>query len=265
LDTDSSIEDPQGAYDLPRLTGGVEFEDVHFSYDKGIPIFRGLSFTVTPGSTIAVVGETGAGKSTIMNLISRFYDIQSGRILLDGHDIKDVTLESLRSQVGVMMQEPFVFSGTIADNIRYGRLNASDDDVKDAAKAVHAHEFIKELPDRYNTEVNEGGSSLSVGQRQLLAFARTLLADPRVLILDEATASIDTRTERLIQAAIERLLVNRTSFVVAHRLSTIRNADRILVLEEGKIIEDGNHDTLLAANGKYAALHRSQYEIVRSQ
>jgi len=259
LDTEQTVVDVADARELPKLEGEVEFRDVHFSYDPGVPIFEGLNLRVPAGQTVAVVGETGAGKSTIMNMISRFYDIESGHILLDGHDIQEVTLHSLRTQVGVMMQEPFVFSGTIAENIRYGRLDASDEEVRRAAEAVRAHEFVSLLPDGYDTVVNEGGSRLSIGERQLIAFARTLLADPRVLILDEATASIDTQTERRIQAAIQRLLADRTSFVVAHRLSTIRNADRILVLENGRIVEDGRHDELLEANGRYAALHRSQY------
>jgi ATP-binding cassette subfamily B protein len=205
------------------------------------------------------VGETGAGKSTIVNLVSRFYDIQSGRILLDGHDVRGVSLMSLRRQVGVMMQDPFVFAGSIADNIRFGKLDATREEIEAAARAVHADEFVELLPDGYDTEVNEGGNRLSVGQRQLIAFARTLLYDPRVLILDEATASIDTRTEQLIQAAIQRIRSGRTSFVVAHRLSTIRNADRIMVIDAGRIIEQGNHEDLLASGGKYADLHRSQY------
>jgi ATP-binding cassette subfamily B protein len=232
---------------------------VHFAYSDGKPVFAGLSFTVEEGETVALVGETGAGKSTIVNLISRFYDIQSGRILVDGHDIRNVTLESLRRQVGVMMQDSFVFSGTVADNIRYGKLDATMEEIVDAARAVHAHEFIVELPNGYDTEVAEGGSSLSVGQRQLIAFARTLLFNPRILMLDEATASIDTRTEQRIQAAIDTILAGRTSFVVAHRLSTIRHADRIIVIEQGRIIEAGSHEQLIDARGKYANLHENLY------
>jgi len=259
LDTDATVVNAEDAYELPRLEGMVEFDNVYFSYDEGAPIFTGMSFEVSPGETIALVGETGAGKTTIVNLLGRFYDIQSGRVLLDGHDLGKVSLESLRGQIGVMMQDPFVFSGTIADNIRYGKLDASQEEIEAVATAVHAHEFIEQLPDRYNTEVNEGGSRLSVGQRQLLAFARTLLFDPSILILDEATASIDTQTEQLIQTAIQRILAGRTSFVVAHRLSTIRNADRIMVIQDGGIIETGTHEDLLRAGGKYAELHSSQY------
>ena len=259
LDTEATIVNKPDAYDLPRLEGGVQFDDVHFSYDDGVPIFAGMSFDVEPGETIALVGETGAGKSTIVNVMSRFYEIQSGRVLVDGHDIQRVTLESLRGQIGVMMQDPFVFSGTIAENIQFGRLDATDDEIKSAAKAVHADEFIQQFPDRYNAEVNERGNRLSVGQRQLIAFARTLLYDPRILVLDEATASIDTQTEQLIQAAIGQLLAGRTAFVVAHRLSTIRNADRIMVIHDGGITEVGSHDDLLRAGGRYAELHASQY------
>ena len=259
LDTEAMIVDAEGAEDLPNIEGRVQFEDVHFSYEEGVPIFQGMNFDVSAGETVALVGETGAGKSTIVNLISRFYDIQSGRILIDGHGIQNATLQSLRGQVGVMMQDSFIFAGSVADNIRYGRLDATPEEVVAAAKAVHADEFIQQLPEGYDTEVNERGNRLSVGQKQLLAFARTLLYDPRILMLDEATASIDTRTERLLQQAIERVLKGRTSFVVAHRLSTIRHADRIFVIDDGKIIESGSHDQLLVAGGKYAELHESQY------
>lgn len=262
LDTPRTIVNASTAYELPNLKGRVEFENVVFGYDPSRKVFDGMSFTVEPGQTIALVGETGAGKSTIINLMTRFYDIQAGRILLDGHDINKVTLESLRKQVGVMMQDSFVFSGTVAENIRYGKLDATREEVEEAARAVHAHEFISALPNGYDDHVFEGGSNLSVGQRQLLAFARTLLYDPRILILDEATASIDTHTELLLQQAIARILSGRTSFVVAHRLSTIRNADRILVIDSGRIVESGTHLELLAAGGKYQQLHRKQYDAV---
>lgn len=262
LDTPATVVNHDGAYELPQIQGSVEFRDVHFGYDPDRKVFSGVSFSVDPGQTIALVGETGAGKSTIINLLTRFYDIQSGEILVDGHNIQQVTLESLRRQVGVMMQDSFVFSGTVADNIRYGKLDATRDEIEAAARAVHAHEFIVELDGGYDAQIFEGGSNLSIGQRQLLAFARTLLYDPRILILDEATASIDTHTERLLQQAIARLLSDRTSFVVAHRLSTIRNADRILVIDKGRIIESGSHEELLEAGGKYEQLHRSQYALV---
>lgn len=262
LDTAKDIQNAEQAYEMPRIEGRVEFRDVVFGYEPERKVFDGVSFSVEPGQTIALVGETGAGKSTIINLLTRFYDIQGGTILLDGHDVQKVTLESLRAQVGVMLQDSFVFSGTIAENIRYGRLDARREEIEEAARAVHAHEFISEIPDGYDAEVFEGGSNLSIGQRQLLSFARILLYDPRILILDEATASIDTHTERLLQQAIARVLSDRTSFVVAHRLSTIRNADKIMVIDSGRIIESGTHDELIVAGGKYEQLNRSQYALI---
>ncbi len=262
LDTAKEIDNVQDAYEMPRIEGRVEFRNVIFGYEPERKVFDGVSFTVDPGQTIALVGETGAGKSTVINLLTRFYEIQSGEILVDDHNIQKVTLETLRSQVGVMLQDSFVFSGTIADNIRYGRLDATREEIEAAAKAVHAHEFISDQPNGYDTEINEGGSNISIGQRQLLTFARILLYDPRILILDEATASIDTHTERLLQQAIARVLSDRTSFVVAHRLSTIRHADRIMVIDGGEIIESGTHEELIQAGGKYEQLHRSQYALV---
>jgi len=254
LDTPPGAADRPGATALPPLNGRVEFRDVHFGYDTRAPVFKGISFAVEPGTTVALVGHTGAGKSTIINLLSRFYDIQDGSILVDGHSITDVTLASLRSQVGVMMQDPFVFTGTISDNIRYGRLSATREEIEAAARAVHAHDFICEIPGGYDAEVQEAGANLSVGQRQLLSFARTLLMDPRILVLDEATASIDTRTERLVQQAIRRILKGRTSFVIAHRLSTIRGADVIFVVNDGRIVEQGTHQELMGRDGYYRAL-----------
>jgi ATP-binding cassette subfamily B protein len=260
LDTPAGDVDTEGACALAPIKGRVEFRDVRFGYDPSVPVLRGLSFVVEPGQTIALVGETGAGKSTIINLLTRFYEIQSGGIFVDGREIRDVTMESLRGQVAVMMQDPFVFSGTIAENIRYGRLDASREEIIEAARAVHAHEFITEMEGDYDAVVNEAGNNLSVGQRQLIAFARTLLFDPKVLILDEATASIDTRTELLLQQAVARVLKGRTSFVIAHRLSTIRHADRIFVISGGRIAEEGNHEQLMSRDGKYRQLNMSQYQ-----
>ena len=230
-----------------------------FAYEKGNNILEHMNITAEPGESIALVGPTGAGKSTIVSLLARFYDIQDGSITIDGHSIYDVTISSLRSQMGMMLQDSFLFTGTIMDNIRYGRLDATDEEVYAAARAVHADDFIRELPDGYNTAVNERGSSLSGGQRQLISFARTLLADPRILILDEATSAIDTRTERLVQQGLQALLVGRTSFIIAHRLSTIKNC-RILYVADKGIAESGTHEELLAKRGLYYSLYTSQLD-----
>ena len=257
--TDASPDLPE----LPPIVGEITFDHVSFGYDPGQPVLRDVSFTVQPGQTIALVGPTGAGKSTVVNLVSRFYDVTDGVLSIDGRDVRTVTLHSLRRQMSVMLQDSFIFSGTILDNIRYGRLNATEAEVVEAAKAVHAHEFIMGLPRGYQTEVNERGSTLSTGQKQLISFARALLNDPRVLILDEATSSIDTHTELLIQKALETLLKNRTSFVIAHRLSTIRHADRIMVVQDGRIAESGTHEELLAVpNGHYRGLCEAQYRFL---
>jgi ATP-binding cassette subfamily B protein len=258
LDTEPSIQDDPKAYELPKIQGNVTFRNVHFAYESDHPVLKNINLQIQAGETIALVGETGAGKSTIINLLTRFYDLEEGEILLDGHNIKEVTVSSLRKQVGVMMQDSFIFSGSIKDNIRYGKLDATEEEIKRAAEAVHADRFIMQQPEGYDTEVNEGGNRLSAGQKQLIAFARILLYDPQILILDEATASVDTQTERMLQQAIERVLSDRTSFVVAHRLSTIRHADRILVIEEGEIIESGSHEQLLIRHGKYHELHQKQ-------
>jgi ATP-binding cassette subfamily B protein len=263
IDEEPSVEEKHRARELPPRMGGVRFEDIVFEYEKGRPALRGIDLEVLPGQSIALVGHTGSGKSTIINLLCRFYDPSSGRVLIDGTDIRDVTLQSLRSQVGIVLQDTFIFSGTIRDNIRFGRLDATDEEVEAAAKAVHAHDFIIKLPNGYDTEVQERGSVLSMGQRQLLSFARALLADPRVLILDEATASIDTETELRIQEALKTLLQGRTSFIIAHRLSTIRHADNIVVLDHGRIMETGNHEQLMAIQGIYYGLIQAQYKFLQ--
>ncbi len=256
MDTPIEIQDADGAIDLPRIEGRVQFENVNFWYERGgEQILKNINLDVPAGSTVAFVGHTGAGKSTMIKLIMRFYDATEGHICIDGHDVTIVTQDSLRRQMGVVLQETHLFTGTVMDNIRYGRLDATDDDVIDAAKAVGAHEFILRLENGYDTEVREGGSLLSTGQRQLIAYARALLADPRILILDEATANIDTATERVIQKALERLLEGRTSFVIAHRLSTITSSDKIVVMDHGAIVESGKHEELLAQRGMYYRLY----------
>lgn len=261
LDTKADIRDREGAEELPQLKGNVEFSHVSFAYadEPERIILKDVSFRVKPGETIALVGPTGAGKTTIVNLISRFYEAQEGKILLDGHDVAWVTLNSLRSQLGIMTQDNFLFSGTIRENIRYGRLDATDEEVVEAARAVNAHEFIEKLEKGYDTEISERGARLSIGQRQLLAFARTMVSEPGILILDEATSSIDTHTELLVQKGIDALLKGRTSFVIAHRLSTIRKADRIFVIDQGKILEEGSHGELMEKKGAYYQLYRSQF------
>ena len=258
LDTEPDIKDREGAIEMPPITGEVEFRHVDFAYGD-TPILRDVSFTAEAGQTIALVGPTGAGKTTIINLIARQYDIKAGAILVDGHDIRDVTTNSLRSQMGVVLQDPFLFPGSVKENIRYGRLDATDQEVQAAAQAVGAHDFIIEMPQGYETDVREGGTKLSAGQRQLVSFARALLADPRILILDEATSSVDTQTEIVIQEALKKLLRGRTSFVIAHRLSTITSADNILVIDGGRIIEEGRHEQLLANDGLYKRLYEMQF------
>jgi len=256
---DKEIELVDGKKELPRIEGQVHFEEVSFAYDSDVPVLDSVSLNAMPGETIALVGPTGAGKTTIAGLLARFYDPQQGRVLIDDHDLREVTQHSLRAQMGTVTQDPFLFSGTIIENIRYGRLDASEAEVVEAAKAANAHEFIEKLPQGYQTEIGERGGTLSQGQRQLIAIARAVLANPRILILDEATASIDTRTENLIQTALDRLLEGRTSFVIAHRLSTVRNADQVLVINEGKIIERGKHADLLERQGLYAELYNRQF------
>ena len=234
-----------------------------FGYETGKEILKDITFHVTPGESIALVGPTGAGKTTVINLLSRFYDIDAGEILIDGVDIRRATLTSLRQQMGVMLQDTFIFSGTVLENIRYGRLDASEAEVVAAAKVVRAHDFIVELRDGYHTEVKERGSTLSAGQRQLISFARALLANPKILILDEATSSIDTKTESLLQDGLDRLLVGRTSFIIAHRLSTIKNSDRIFYIDKGGVQESGSHDNLMALKGNYYHLYQSQFDLLQ--
>lgn len=258
MDEPVTIKDAPDAKPLPPIKGDVRFENVTFAYEEGHNVLENVSFEVKAGESIALVGPTGAGKTTIVNLLSRFYDVTGGRILIDGHDISKVTLKSLRSQMGIMLQDTFIFSGTILDNIRYGRLDATEEEIIAAAKAVCADDFIRDFEDGYLTQVNERGSRLSQGQRQLISFARTLLADPRILILDEATSSIDARTERLLQQGLNELLKSRTSFIIAHRLSTIKNCDRILYISDKGIAESGTHDELMAKRGLYYQLYTAQ-------
>ena len=259
IDEPVEVKDAPDATDMPPIKGDVSFEHVRFSYEDGVPILKDVSFDVKQGQTIAIVGPTGAGKTTIVNLLSRFYNVDSGEVLIDGIDISKVKIHSLRTQMGVMMQDSFIFSGTIMDNIRYGNKTATDEEVIRAAKTVCAHDFIMEMEEGYNTQVNERGSRLSVGQRQLISFARALLANPAILILDEATSSIDTETEIVLQEGLNNLLKGRTSFIIAHRLSTIKNADKIMYIDKGGILEAGSHDELLENKGAYYDLYMSQY------
>ena len=262
LDQEPDIENIGKAPKMNRIEGKVEFRNIDFSYNVGGKVLNNINFKVNPGDKIALVGATGSGKTTIISLLSRFYDPTDGEILVDGKNIKYVDLYSYRSQMGIMLQDTFLFSSTIMENIRYGRLDATDEEVINAAKAVNAHEFIMKLENGYDTEVNERGSRLSLGQRQLVSFARALLANPRILILDEATSNIDTQTEMLVQKGIEKLIKGRTSFVIAHRLSTIRDCDKILVISDGEIIEAGTHDELLRNKGMYYDLYSAQYEFL---
>ena len=262
IDEPVNVKDAHDAVPMPPIKGEVSFQNVCFSYEDGVQILNNVNFTAKPGDTYAIVGPTGAGKSTIVNLISRFYNVDSGTITIDGTDISKVTLSSLRKQMGIMMQDSFIFSGTIMDNIRYGNLNATDEEVIAAAKTVCAHDFIMDMEDGYQTQVNERGSRLSAGQRQLISFARALLENPAILILDEATSSIDTETEILLQKGLNKLLEGRTSFIIAHRLSTIKNANCIMYVDKGNILEKGTHEELLAKQGEYYKLFMSQYDFL---
>ena len=254
LDEPEDITDKPNAKELPPIRGHVCFDHVNFSYEPGNPILKDVNFTITPGMSVAIVGPTGAGKTTIVNLLTRFYNPDNGQILIDGIDLQDLQIKSIRKQVGVMLQDSFLFSGTIMDNIRYGRLEATDEECIAAAKTVQAHDFIMAFPDGYNTKLTANGGGLSQGQKQLLAFARVLLSDPRILILDEATSSVDTQTEKALQNGIDELLKGRTSFIIAQRLSTLRNSDVIFFVDHGEIVERGNHDELMKLDGNYAAL-----------
>jgi len=260
LDEPVTLTDAPNAIEMPSIEGRVAFENVNFAYRDGEPVLEDISLVAEPGQTIALVGVTGAGKTTIANLIARFYDVQSGNVTIDNLDIRQVTCASLRHQIGIVLQDPFLYSGTVADNIRYGRLDASDEEVEAAARLVNAHDYISRLPEAYDSEINERGINLSQGQRQLISFARAVLANPRILILDEATSSVDTRTERLIQQALGELLKGLTSFVIAHRLSTIHNADQVLVIQDGRIVERGTHKTLIGQGGVYHDLYMSQFQ-----
>lgn len=263
IDEPVLVKDAEGATEMPPIKGDVEFRNVTFSYEDGIEILKKVSFKAAKGQTVAIVGPTGAGKTTIVNLLSRFYNVDSGEVLIDGIDISKVTIRSLRKQMGVMMQDSFVFSGTVMDNIRYGNKEVSDEQVIQAAKTVCAHDFIMEMENGYYTQINERGSRLSQGQRQLISFARALLADPKILILDEATSSIDTETEILLQKGLNELLKGRTSFIIAHRLSTIKNADFIMYIDAGGIAEMGSHEELIHQKGEYYKLYMSQYDFLK--
>lgn len=263
IDEPVLVKDAEGAMEMPPIKGDVEFKNVTFSYEDGIEILKKVSFKAAKGQTVAIVGPTGAGKTTIVNLLSRFYNVDSGEVLIDGIDISKVTIRSLRKQMGVMMQDSFIFSGTVMDNIRYGNKEVSDEQVIQAAKTVCAHDFIMEMENGYYTQINERGSRLSQGQRQLISFARALLADPKILILDEATSSIDTETEILLQKGLNELLKGRTSFIIAHRLSTIKNADFIMYIDAGGIAEMGSHEELIRQKGEYYKLYMSQYDFLK--
>ncbi len=259
IDTEPEPQDNKDSVTLINPKGQIVFEKVHFSYEEGLEVLTDINFKIEPGSTVALVGPTGAGKTTIVNLLNRFYDVTAGRILLDGKDIRNYTLNSLRSSFGIVLQDTYLFSGTIFDNIGYGNLNATFTQVEEAAKLAYAEPFIKRLPQGYHTKLLESGSNLSQGERQLLAIARVILADPAILILDEATSSVDTRTELQIQAAMLKLMHGRTSFIIAHRLGTIRHADIIMVVDQGKIMEKGTHDQLIAIKGLYYDLYHNQF------
>jgi ABC-type multidrug transport system fused ATPase/permease subunit len=265
LDTAPAVADRPDASEMPQIQGKVELRDVSFAYRVDGPVLHDITLTIEAGQTVALVGPTGAGKTSISNLIARFYEVTEGAVRIDGVDVRDVAQRSLRVQMGIVPQDPFLFSGTLADNIRFGRPDAPDSAVEDAARMANAHDFITRMPDGYATVIQEGGVNLSLGQRQLVCIARAVLADPRILIMDEATSSVDTVTEGLIQDALDHLLAGRTAIVIAHRLSTIRNADQICVLDAGRIVEHGTHEELLAAGGLYRDLYERQFMDVASE
>jgi ATP-binding cassette subfamily B protein len=265
MDTPASIKDNDGTIELPRIDGRISYENLTFSYEEGVQVLKNIDVDIEPNSTVALVGPTGVGKTTMINLLYRFYDPEEGKITVEGYDLREVKIDSLRKQMAIVLQDNFLFSDTVKENIRYGRLDASDEEIIEVSKAVGAHDFIEKLPEGYETDVRERGGRLSVGQRQLLALARALLANPRILIMDEATSSIDAYTELMIQEAMEKVLRDRTSIIIAHRLSTVRNSDKIIVLKDGKIEETGNHDELISKEGLYKQLYDMQFQYEKDE
>jgi len=265
MDTPASIKDNDGTIELPRIDGRISYENLTFSYEEGVQVLKNIDVDIEPNSTVALVGPTGVGKTTMINLLYRFYDPEEGKITVEGYDLREVKIDSLRKQMAIVLQDNFLFSDTVKENIRYGRLDASDEEIIEVSKAVGAHDFIEKLPEGYETDVRERGGRLSVGQRQLLALARALLANPRILIMDEATSSIDAYTELIIQQAMEKVLRDRTSIIIAHRLSTVRNSDKIIVLKDGKIEETGNHDELISREGLYKQLYDMQFQYEKDE
>jgi ATP-binding cassette subfamily B protein len=265
IDTPASIKDKDGTIKLPRIEGRINYESLTFSYEEGVPVLKDINIEIEPNSKVALVGPTGVGKTTMINLLYRFYDPDKGKITVDGYDLRDVKISSLREQMAIVLQDNFLFSDTVKENIRYGRLDATDEEIIEVSKAVGAHEFIEKLPEGYETDVRERGGRLSVGQRQLLSLARALLADPSILIMDEATSSIDAYTELIIQEAMDKVMRDRTSIIIAHRLSTVRNSDKIIVLVEGQIKETGTHEELISLGGVYKKLYDMQFQYEKEE